>query len=119
MQDGKLEMIKHLNYQEDHRSNKNQDRETRNDQSSASLPPVSPSGPARAFGKQIFGVARVLEDVWRIEWTPSRRCPCDPFLTLTLLFFLCQTRCFFDLALQFFHLPTQLLLLFGEFVFFR
>jgi hypothetical protein len=50
-------MIKHLNYQEDHRSNKNQDRETRNDQSSASLPPVSPSGPTRAFGKQIFGVA--------------------------------------------------------------
>jgi hypothetical protein len=79
-------MIEHLYCQQDHGSNKNQNGKARNDQSSPSLTPVSPPWPARTFGKEIFAMTRVLEDVRRIKRTSSRRRSRDPFLALTLLF---------------------------------
>jgi hypothetical protein len=117
--DESLQMIEHLYCQQDHGSNKNQNGKARNDQSSPSLTPVSPPWPARTFGKEIFAMTRVLEDVRRIKRTSSRRRSRDPFLALTLLFGLCEPGSFFDFALQFFHLPAQLLLLLGELVFLR
>jgi hypothetical protein len=80
---------------------------------------VSTPGTAWTVGEQIFAVPRILQNIGRIERTPPRACTRDPFLTLAFLFRLRQPRCFFDLALQLFHLPAQLFLLFGELVFFR
>jgi hypothetical protein len=99
-------MVEHLYCQQDHCSNKNQNRKTRNDQSSPSLTPVSPPWPARTFGKEVFAMTRVLENVRRIKWAPSRCCSRDPFLALPLLLGLCKPGGLFDFALQLFHLPA-------------
>jgi hypothetical protein len=112
-------VIEHLNRKEDNDCDKSQDGQTGNQQAQASLTPLRPSWAAWALRKQILTVPRILEDVRRIEWASPRGCTVDPFLPLTFLLGLSQLWGFLDLALQFFHLATQLFFLFRKLVLFR
>jgi hypothetical protein len=112
-------VIEHLNCKEDYDCDESQDRQTGNQQAQASLTPLRPSWAAWALREQVFSVPRILQDIRGIERASSRGCTVDPFLALTFLLGLSQLRGFLDLALQFFHLATQLFFLFRKLVLFR
>lgn len=112
-------MVEHLDRQKDYYRNESQNRQTGNQQPQSRLPALSASRPPWAFGEQIFAVPRILQNVRRIERASPGGCASDPFLALTFLLGLSQFWSFFDLALQFLHLPPQFFLLLRKLVLFR
>ena len=84
-----------------------------------SLTPLCAPWPARTLRKQILAMPRILKNIRGIEWAPARGCALDSLLALAFLLGLSQLWRFLDLALQFFHLATQLFFLFRELVLFR